>query len=232
VKPLDDLNRLRDEYQDREQRLAGSDVYSWFNDAYLFSMQQRQRVILTALKRQGFADLAHCRILEMGCGAGGVLKEFLAFGAPPGYLHGVDLLEDRLAMAQHALPSSHFVSADGQSLPFTDGSFDLVMQFTAISSILDPHIRKNLCQDMLRVLKKGGLLLSYDFWLNPTNLQTRGLRPAEIREYFPGCRVSFHRITLAPPIARRLVPVSWQLSAFLEKLIIFNTHYLALIHRF
>ena len=82
---------------------------------------------------------------------------------------------------------------------------------------------------MMRVVKAGGLILSYDFWLNPTNPQTRGIRPSEIRRLFPGCRFEFQRITLAPPIARRSVPISWLLSAFLEKLSLFNSHYLVAI---
>lgn len=107
--------------------------------------------------------------------------------------------------------------------------FDLVLQYTAVSSILDPGLRQSICADMLRVLKPTGLIFSYDFWLNPTNKQTRGLRPAEIRQLFPNCQVEFQRITLAPPIARRLVPLSWLVAAILEKLSVLNTHYLAAI---
>jgi hypothetical protein len=36
-------------------------------------------------------------------------------------------------------------------------------------------------------------------WLNPTNPQTRGIRPAEIRRLFPDCKYHFERITLTPP---------------------------------
>src|ERR1044071_8276811 len=89
-KPLDDLDRLRDEYQARERRLAGSDMYSWFNPAHLFAVQERQRAVLDLLNRQGLSQLRSLRILEMGCGAGGVLAEYLAFGAAPGNLYGVD----------------------------------------------------------------------------------------------------------------------------------------------
>jgi hypothetical protein len=73
------------------------------------------------------------------------------------------------------------------------------------------------------------LILWYDFWLNPTNKQTRGIRPPEIRRLFPGCGFEFHRITLAPPLARRIVPISWLLAALLEKLKLLNTHYLVAI---
>ena len=64
-----------------------------------------------------------------------------ALGHLPANLYGVDLLGNKLLDAHHILPGSSFVNADGQSLPFPSGSFDIVMQYTAISSILDPVLR-------------------------------------------------------------------------------------------
>jgi hypothetical protein len=84
---------------------------------------------------------------------------------------------------------------------------------------------------MLRVVRPSGMILSYNFWLNPTNPQTRGIRPKEIRECFPNCRVEFHKITLAPPITRRIAPHSWLLALFLESLQLFNSHYLVAIRQ-
>ncbi len=78
---MKDLIRLRAEYADREQGLAGSNFYSHFNVANLFIIQQRQREVLTALKKKGITDLSNLQILEMGCGGGGVLTEYLGFGA-------------------------------------------------------------------------------------------------------------------------------------------------------
>ncbi len=234
---MDDITRLRNEYEHRKHRFAESDLYSLFNRANLFIVQQRQREVLAVLKRNGITDLSNLRILDMGCGAGGVLTEHLGFGASPENLMGVDLLFDRLLHAHHILPSSGFANADGQSLPYSSKTFDLVLQYTAISSILDPEIRSNICADMLRVVRSpdpasgrpGGMILSYDFWLNPLNPQTRGIRPAEIKRLFPNCHYEFHRITLAPPITRKLAPISWGLCLLLESLKIFNTHYLVAI---
>ena len=225
----DDLSRLRAEYEDRKKRFANSDVYSSFNTANLFTVQQRQRDILSGLKRAGVTGLADKRILEMGCGDGGVLTEFLTFGARPQNLFGVDILHDRLASARGRLSGTHFANADGSRLPLPSASFDIVMQFTALSSILDSNLRRAICRDMLRVLRPSGLILWYDFWLNPTNRQTHGIRPAEIRESFPGCSFSFRKITLAPPLARRLTPLSWPMALLLESLTVFNSHYLAVI---
>jgi len=127
------------------------------------------------------------------------------------------------------LPGTHFANADGQHLPFPSEAFDLVLQYTAISSILDPDLRRAICADLIRVTRPGGLILSYDFWTNPTNPQTRGFGPAEIRQVFPDCSIEFLKITLAPPIVRKLVPISWGLAYFFESLWFLNTHYLAII---
>lgn len=231
MNPLNEIIRLRKEYEDRKRRFANSDVYSWFNKANLFAIQQRQRTLLVTLKEHNWVDLSRLQILEMGCGGGGVLTDFLNFGVSPQNLFGIDLLADRLLHAKHNLPSSHFMNADGQNLPFPSESFDLAMQFTALSSLLDSNVRQKICSEMIRVLKPSGLILWYDFWLNPTNPQTRGIRPEEIKRLFPDCYYEFHRMTLAPPIARRLVPLSWGFCLFLESLKIFNTHYFVAISK-
>jgi ubiquinone/menaquinone biosynthesis C-methylase UbiE len=139
------------------------------------------------------------------------------------------LLPDRISKAKARLPHLPLSCADGQAIPYPTDTFDLVMQYTVFSSILDNVIKSNMAQEMLRVLKPHGMILWYDLWLNPTNPQTKGIRPKEIRSLFPNCEFDFRKITLAPPIARHLVPISWLMSAFLEKLTIFNTHYLVAI---
>lgn len=229
MNPSDDLARLRHEYADRTRRFAESDVYSAFNRANLFAIQSRQRITLDALRAHGVGSFSGLRIFEMGCGSGGVLREYRWLGADVTNLFGVDLLPDRLREARQSLPTAGLANANGQFLPFPSASFDLVMQYTAISSILDMDLRREICAELLRVVRPGGLILSYDFWINPTNKQTLGLRPAEIRQSFPGCAIRFYKITLAPPIARRLVPHSWPLALFLESVKLLNTHYLVAI---
>ncbi len=220
-----DLERLRAVYRGRDQ--GGQGLYSLFNPAYLFMVQQRQRATLRLLHDLGLSKLAGKRLLEVGCGNGGVLYEYLGYGARPQEIHGIDLLPERVASAHRWLPHASVLTADGQRLPYKSGCFDGVLQYTMFSSILDDDVKANIAQEMLRVVRRpGGVIVWYDFWTNPTNPQTRGIHPAEIRQLFPGCRYLFQRITLAPPIARRLVQVSWVLCELLEKLSWLNTHYL------
>jgi ubiquinone/menaquinone biosynthesis C-methylase UbiE len=226
---MSEIERIQQEYASREKRFAGSDLYSMFNVSHLFAVQQRQRATLKILRKMGIHNLLDLKLLEIGCGSGRILQEFLNFGMPSRNLYGLDLLMNRLSQAYEQLPVSQLVNADGQMIPFRSGSFDLVTQYTALSSILDTVIRKRVATDMVRVLKPGGFIIWYDFWLNPANVQTHGIRRAEIQSMFPNCRLEFQKITLAPPVARRLVPISWGLAFFLESLRIFNSHYLVII---
>jgi ubiquinone/menaquinone biosynthesis C-methylase UbiE len=225
-----DPARLKTEYAHRTVRLAGSDRYSSSNRAYLFTIQQRQRAVIDLLRHCGLQSFAGRRLLEVGCGRGSVLYDLMWHELRPHQLHGLDLLPERLQEALARFPGLPLVCGDGQYLPYKSGSFDMVLQYTVFSSILDAQIKASLAHEMLRVVRKpGGLILWYDFWLNPTNPHTRGIGKPEIKGLFPGCQFTFRRITLAPPLTRKLVPLSWTLSVALEKLWFLNTHYLVAI---
>ncbi len=224
-----ETERLRAAYDGRVARHTAAGLYSPANAAHLFAIQGRQRALLRRLRDEGLWPLADKDILELGCGRGNVLLELLGYEATPSRLHGVDLLAERAAAAHARLPHLALSAASGARLPYADHSFDLVLQFTVFSSILDRTICYTVANELRRVVRPGGAILWYDFWINPVNRQTRGIGPREIQRYFPGCRFTFDRITLAPPLARRLVPISWTGALLLENLSFLNTHYLAII---
>jgi ubiquinone/menaquinone biosynthesis C-methylase UbiE len=226
---MNELDRLRTVYDERDRRYRNTNKYSLFNPAYLFTQQQLNRGVLSLLRHHGLEKLNDKVILDLGCGDGRYLIDFLEWGAVPDRLHGVDLLPKSLAAAHSRLGDSPLICADGQYLPYKPHTFDLVIQYTVFTSILNPGVKSNLSKEMLRIVKPNGVIIWYDFWINPTNPDTRGIRPAEIRSLFPNCRYNFKRITLAPPISRRVVPHSWILALLLEKIALFNSHFLAAI---
>lgn len=223
-----DLDRLRREYARRGSDSSTGDRYSLTNPAHLFSVQRRQRDTVNLLRRSGISLAGKC-ILEVGCGHGEILYEYLGYCAGSSQLHGSDLIFDRARKAHSWLPQFPLTCADGQSLPYAASSFDVVLQYTVLTSILDDGIKHNLAAEMRRVLKSDGIIVWYDFWLNPTNPHARGIRPPEIRQLFPDSQITLRRVTLAPPIIRRLVPPLWGIAALLENLRVLNTHILALI---
>jgi ubiquinone/menaquinone biosynthesis C-methylase UbiE len=226
-----ELGRVRSEYIHRAADSRLSSLYTVLNPANLFSIQSRERTLIQLFHAEGIASLSELRILDLGCGTGGELRRFLGYGASPCNLFGLDLLMERLSVARQVNSYPGFAQGDGSRLPISDATFDIVLQFTVFSSILDPTFKADVAVEMLRVLKPGGLIVWYDFWLNPTNPATRGIRPPEIKRLFPGCRYRFRRITLAPPIARRVVPISWLAGYLLEGLPFLRTHYLVGIRK-
>jgi hypothetical protein len=103
---------------------------------------------------------------------------------------------------------------------------------TVFSSILDAATRMNAAREMLGVLRPHGLILWYDFFVdNPWNPDVRGIGKREIYELFPKCRVRLERVTIAPPIGRRVAQTSRSLYSVLNSLKVFCTHYLGLIEK-
>jgi hypothetical protein len=93
-------------------------------------------------------------------------------------------------------------------------------------------MKRNIAKEMLRVLKNDGIILWYDFiYNNPKNPDVKGIGKKEIISLFPNCKFDFNKITLAPPIARFIAPHSYLVCYLLEKLKIFNTHYLVVIKK-
>jgi ubiquinone/menaquinone biosynthesis C-methylase UbiE len=226
---MNDLDRLKTEYQLRNSH--NGDRYSWFNPVYIFQMHSREREILKLIRSQGVRLSDAVKLLDIGCGNGNVIIDFIKWGLKPENCLGVDLLQHRLIHAGIKLPTSLLINGNGERLPFLSESFGVVTQFTAFSSILDPSIKHNIAQEMLRVLKPDGVIFWYDFWWNPTNPHTAGIKPIEIKQLFPDCNYVFRKITLAPPITRKIVPISWGSSYFLESLKIFNSHFLVIIKK-
>lgn len=226
-----DLRRLQEEYLRRAAEQKTHDLYSPGNPAHNWMISDRRKNILDGLSKFGFGNLDDLRIMELGCGSGGVIKEFIQYGASPHRLFGVDLLLDRLEHATGEIKKSNWINANGQCLPFQDECFDLLLQFTAFSSILDPEIKKDMAVEMMRVLKPGSYILWYDFVWNPTNQQTRGINLKEIERLFSGCDIFPSRITLAPPLTRILVPRFAGLANWLSLLKILNSHLLVWIKK-
>lgn len=204
---------------------------SWFDAAHRVIHQERERRTLALLGREGFASLAEARILDVGCGSGNWLLDVVRWGATPEKVFGVDLLADRVATAKKvAAPGVTVVQGDISALEFPAGSFDLVIQSTVFSSILDPERRKRTAGEMLRMVKPSGLILWYDLRVNnPRNVNVRAVGLAEIETLFPDCFVHAERLTLAPPIARAIAPLSTVACELLALIPWLRTHTLAAI---
>jgi SAM-dependent methyltransferase len=221
--------RIRSVYRRRND----DHQYSWFSPDYLFIVQQRECNLLKLLRRYGFGDLHSKKILEVGCGTGHWLRDFIKWGAMPENIIGIDLLSERVAAARHLCPAAVEINQGNAAvLQFSDESFDIVLQSTVFTSVIDANVKRQMAYEMHRVVKHDGLILWYDFRVNnPWNPDVRGVNRYEIQKLFPGCDITLHRVTLLPPLTRRLAPYSWMGCYLLEKIPWLCTHYLGVIQK-
>jgi SAM-dependent methyltransferase len=228
---MDEAERIKEAYA-RRDALGKSRLYTYLDPYSLFIYQERERAILEALAANGFDSLSKIRILDLGCGTGAALRDFVKFGASPQNLSGIDLLPDRIEKARALSPGMEFTCGNAETLPFTDGSFDIVICFMVFTSVLDSGMKREIAREMTRVLSESGIIIWYDYHVNnPRNPDVRGVGKSEIMSLFPGCSVSLRRIVLAPPLLRIIAPHSLLLCHMLQGLRILNTHYLGVIRK-
>jgi SAM-dependent methyltransferase len=192
--------------RERYARRISQSYYSILNRSALLMVQERQRAIVDLLVRLGWGDLANKRLVEVGCGSGGNLLEFLRLGFKPEHLQGIELLSARAEAARHVLPQSLRISVgDAAAIesPVSLDSQDVVYQSTVFTSLLSDAFQHRLADRMWEWVRPGGGVLWYDFTVNnPRNPDVRGVSVPRIRELFPAGRMHVRRLTLAPPIAR------------------------------
>jgi len=198
----------------------------------LFILQDRERRTARLLAGLFPAGLGGLDVLDFGCGAGWDLLELRSLGADPARTLGVDLLAPRLRAAHRMLPDAPLVRANGAQLPLEDNRFDLALVFTVFSSILDPALRGRVAGELQRVIRPRGTIVWYDLRVNnPRNPDVRRVTRAELGALFPGWELRARSVTLAPPLARLLAPVSWLLAGAAAALAPLRTHLLATLRR-
>ena len=217
----DERERIRRVYEFRREIDTPLDLFG------LYTLHERQVYTSKFFRRMGLSSLKDLRILDFGCGTGAMLRRFLDFGAEPSNCVGIDLAPNHVRSARRLNPNFMFVEGNGAQLPFADEEFDIVHQATVFTSVLDPQIKRAMASEIMRTLRPGGYFIWYDFaYSNPRNRNVRGIGRAEIDELFRGCRMRFHRVTLAPPVARVAIRFSPLLCRMLWTVPCLRTHYL------
>jgi SAM-dependent methyltransferase len=227
----DELVRIRAAYA-RRKREVSPDRYSETNPRALIFQRELESRILELLMEKRIGPLAAARVLDVGCGEGRWLRRFVQWGASPANLAGVDLLPERIAAAHETCPSAvRLFCCNAGELPFAVQSVDIISCMTVFSSILASSLRDAVAAEILRVLRPGGIVVWYDFFVdNPANPDVRGVGKAEIARLFSGCDVELARITVAAPLGRAVATLPFVYAA-LARCRIFCTHYLGWIRK-
>lgn len=120
--------------------------------------------------RDKTVDVAHIapgeRVLDVGCGTGGLAMAVKRRVGEKGEVHGIDASPEMIARARRKARKAGvdvaFEPAAVEHLPFADGTFDSVLA-TIMLHHLPEDVRRRGLREMRRVLKPGGRLFVVDF---------------------------------------------------------------------
>lgn len=169
---------------------------------FLFHKQLKERELIDILSEHGYKFPQKLSLLEVGCRDGSWLKSLLDWGALPEKLVGIDLKLKGIDQVKNLSNSGiQFVESFPDKLPFEDEKFDVVLMFGFLMHILDDSLRKNIGQELLRVLSNDGIIVTanlskekaakLDHSLLFTSL---GLDFEDITTIFPHCLIDFKRM--------------------------------------
>lgn len=209
------------------QKLAAK--YSLDNPGNQYNFKILRDVIENKVKAL-FSDYSSLRMLDLGAGELFWPDQFLKMGLSPNNCIGADILLWRLKEGRRNGRRIPAIAASASNLPFADNCVDIAFQMTMMTSVLDSDLRCNIAEEMKRIVKPGGYIFWYDFrFNNPANPDTRAIKLSEIRRLYSGWPVQADKITLLPPLTRRVARFSTGFLNLLSLLPILRTHYLAII---
>lgn len=216
-----EVERLTAEYEQRDKGGVASTTYSFANPGYVFHVQDLEWQLLRELRRHDVA-LGKMRVLEVGVGYGQWLQRFKEFGAAEAA--GIDVLPWRIDAARERYPTLDLVAGDAAELPYDDGHFDVTMQLTCLSSVLDEDVRRRIAAEMWRVTAPGGIVLSYDMRATPFAIRALGKLYALLRgrgeaaadsstPTIPIAAAEIESLFGRPVTSRRVVTLNFELAS-------------------
>src|SRR5215211_787229 len=158
--------------------------------SYVWRSGQERR--LNLIRR--YAPLDGMRVLDIGCGLGAYVANFGRFTDEA---YGMDVDPPRVQEGRRRGIGSLMLAA-AESLPFADGTFDLIVLNEVIEHVSDDRAT---LREAMRVLRPGGRVVIY---------APNRLYPFETHGVYLGRRYIFGNIPLVNwlpgPLRRRLAP--------------------------
>src|SRR4051794_15580138 len=111
-----------------------------------FGEGQFRDLLIEALREHGLetSDMADLSVIELGCGWGRNLHQFVEVGIPARNIAGVDLIEHFIAFGRSQNPALNIVVGDATRTGFGDSAFDVVLLHTVLSAITDRDLQARL----------------------------------------------------------------------------------------
>ena len=166
------------------------------------------RANIRALQRMEI-DREKARILDVGCGTGASLVQFIRLGFKPENLAGVDPSAERIAQAKAGYPTVDFRRESGEATTFADSTFDIAFESTLFMMLTSDDVARRVAAEMIRVTRPGGYVMLADWrYAKRGSTDHRAMSRERIESLFQvGSAtevIARERGALVPPVGRFL----------------------------
>ena len=198
---MEEITKIEERYESRKKNKKKENPYFQY-----YVLSERELIYTKIVNKFWSHKQKELSILEIGAGVGDNLLFFHRLGIPWKNIYANELLSDRVEKLKMNLASESSI-LPGNALDLNyENTFDIVLQSTVFTSILDSDFKRELALKMMKMVKKRGIIIWYDFkYNNPDNLDVQGVGKSEIKRLFKEAnKIKFHKVTLAPPIGRKV----------------------------
>jgi len=143
--------------QDKLAEISFFDKWFESHDYDVFTESGYQVLINTFKSLAGEGLEQGCRAIDLGCGTGAFTRRM--FKSASAKTYGIDLAPGAIQVAERYDRRTRYLTGDIEKLDFPDNHFDLIIYSGVLHHM--PSISSTL-KEGLRVLKKGGRMLSFD----------------------------------------------------------------------
>ena len=176
-----------EKYRDSAKKLYDGPQGAVLHLSSLFSLHEP---MMGKLFRSGRFDASRFRrFLDVGSGAGQIIRHLLKTGRSDAEIVGFDLSSEMLKRARDRMnsPRPTYVAADMMRLPFRDESFDCITCGFVLEHLPEPSLGLS---EFSRVLEPGGtalLLVTEDSWSGMMTSRTWKCRTFSRKELREAC---------------------------------------------
>jgi len=147
------MKNLESKYE-KNSRHTFNKKASTYDNNYIGKFTQKYKDLLIETIDETKSDAYGCRVLDVACGTGALLKMLHDRYAIVGY--GIDISENMIAIAKEKNKSFHFEVGSASDLHFVDdNSIDIVTVSAAYHHFPDAN---QFLRESYRVLKSGGAI--------------------------------------------------------------------------
>lgn len=104
------------------------------------------------------------KVLDFGCGYGRILNDLFQYGYKD--LVGIDSSQGMINRGLRQYPYLNLIKMCNSVIPFPDDTFHAVILISVLTCIPENEKQAQLITEVLRVLKRGGILYIHDCMLN------------------------------------------------------------------